>query len=444
LVSLSSTAIVLKVLSDGGNTDTAAGRTSLGILIFQDLAVVAMVMLVPMLAPSGEGEDGGVLGILKALGIGGAIIAVVLVLARKVVPIILEFVARTCRGEIFLLSVIAICVATAWVTSIAGVSAALGVFLGGLVVSESKFRHHAFGEIMPLQILFSATFFVSVGMLLDVGFVMENILLVLAVVGVVAALKLAVTTLAVKLLRRSWPVALGSGLILLQVGEFAFVLGRLGMDNGLSPMGRSEDGFALFIASAVLLMMLTPVLTGLGLRLAQRTTATTSADTETEGVSMSNHVVVAGWGEGGKMIAASLQDAGVPLVVVTLSPPGIEEAKSAGHRVIFGATSRSASLEEAGADRAAAVVIADDDAETTERGVAVARYWVDQGGQSGRVVARVMEPGDVEKVREAGADVVIENQRAGASCVLGAVLASVGFTTEEADKHVETLLRREV
>ena len=165
LVSLSSTAIVLKLLADRGESGTTYGQVSLGLLIFQDLAIIVMVLLVPMLA----GAGGSAARLAAALGKALAIILAVLLVARRLMPPLLERVARTCSPELFLLTVIAICFGTAWLTSVAGVSLSLGAFLAGLLVSESRFSHHAFGEIMPLQILFSAVFFVSVGMLLDLA-----------------------------------------------------------------------------------------------------------------------------------------------------------------------------------------------------------------------------------------------------------------------------------
>ena len=181
LVALSSTAIVLKLLADRGETNTTRGQVALGLLIFQDLAIIVMVLLVPMLGVGvaqrgrrrGRGAlENDALTLAKALGTAVALIVVVLVVARRLMPPLLERVARTCSPELFLLTVIAICFGTAFLTSLAGVSVSLGAFLAGLIVSESRFSEHAFAEIMPLQILFSATFFVSVGMLLDLGFVM--------------------------------------------------------------------------------------------------------------------------------------------------------------------------------------------------------------------------------------------------------------------------------
>ena len=172
---------------------------------------------------------------VKALGL----IVAVLVVARRLMPPLLERVALTCAPELFLLTVIAICLGTAWLTSIAGVSLSLGAFLAGLVVSESRFSHHAFGEIMPLQILFSATFFVSVGMLLDVGFLVRHLPLVLAAVALVVVVKTVTTAGSVLALGYSAPVAAASALTLAQVGEFSFVLDRAG-HGGRPVAGRTR------------------------------------------------------------------------------------------------------------------------------------------------------------------------------------------------------------
>ncbi len=190
LVALSSTAIVLKLLGDRAETGSVTGQAALAFLVFQDLAVVVMVLVLPQL---GAGEGQSFVQLLRALATAAAVIAVTLVVARRVMPKLLEAVARACSPEVFLLSVIAICVGTAALTALAGVSLSLGAFLAGLVVSESRHSTHALGEVLPLQILFSATFFLSVGMLLDVGFVVSRPGLVVAAVGLILLVKLVTT-----------------------------------------------------------------------------------------------------------------------------------------------------------------------------------------------------------------------------------------------------------
>ncbi len=215
LIALSSTAIVMKLLSDRAETNTPVGQAGLGILIFQDLAVVLMVLLTPILG----GEGGGAIGVLWALAKAGGIVAAVLLLTGRVMPKVREVVAHTCSQEIFLLTVIGICFGTAYLTSLAGVSLSLGAFLAGLLVSESRFGQQAFSEILPLQILFSAAFFLSVGLLLDLSFLVTNLPLIgLAILGIVI-FKALVTGAAVRLLGTPLSAAIPAALLLSQVGE---------------------------------------------------------------------------------------------------------------------------------------------------------------------------------------------------------------------------------
>ena len=254
LIALSSTAIVMKLLSARGEMGTREGQGSLGILIFQDLAVVGMVLLIPMLG--GEATTGGEIALALAKAVG--IVAVVLVVARRVMPRVLEAVARTCSQEIFLLSVVAICFGTAYLTSLAGVSLSLGAFLAGLVVSESRFSQLAFAEILPLQILFSASFFLSVGLLFDARFLVDNVLLVLGLIAAVLVLKLLMTGISLMVLGYRAGSAGVAALLLAQIGEFSFVLERAGREVDLVPAGMADGGPEAFIATTVALMVMTP------------------------------------------------------------------------------------------------------------------------------------------------------------------------------------------
>ncbi|MGH7792979.1 MAG: cation:proton antiporter, partial [Thermodesulfobacteriota bacterium] len=323
LIALSSTAIVLKLLTDRGETNSVPGQISLGLLILQDLAVIVMVLLVPMLG--GQGGSPGDFGI--ALGKAGLIIAVVLIFARKLMPKVLEAVARTCSSELFLLTVIAICFCTAYLTSLAGVSVSLGAFLAGLLVSESRFSQHAFSEILPLQILFSATFFVSVGMLLNLEFLAQNLPFVLAAVAIVLIVKIITTGASVFALGYKLPVVAASGLLLAQVGEFSFVLERAGREVNLFPAGMAEIGSQTFIATTVILMVLTPLLAQIGKGLARRIEsrllkqelAAEALEPRLEIQSrLENHVIVAGYGQAGRKLVRVLAGSGIPYVITTL------------------------------------------------------------------------------------------------------------------------------
>ena len=220
LVALSSTAIILGLLSEQGKTDTPTGRLSLAVLIFQDLAIIAMVLLVPILS----GQSDSVSDVFIVLGKAVALIVIVIIAARKVVPWILEKVAQTRRQELFLLTVMAICFGTAALTNLAEVSLALGAFLAGLVVSESHYSDHALSEILPLKTIFNAVFFVSVGMLLDLQFVLDYPLLLLSVAVGVLVLKFVLSSISLLVLGYPIRIAAATGLVLAQIGDGLLLL----------------------------------------------------------------------------------------------------------------------------------------------------------------------------------------------------------------------------
>lgn len=444
LVALSSTAIVLKLLEGEGATDTGVGSTSVGILIFQDLAVVAMVLLVPMLGAGG----GSALGLLGALVTAGAIIALVLTLATRVMPRILEAVARTCSQEIFLLSVVAICLGTAYLTSLAGVSLSLGAFLAGLLVSESRFGQQALGEILPLQILFSAAFFLSVGLLLDLGFLVTHLPAVLAAILGILVLKTVLTAASARALGQPLAVALPAGLLLAQVGEFSFVLERAGRSAGLSPAGLGEAGAQTFIAATVLLMGATPFLAGLGRRLERRLAApraaglTADAPPAAEGaadlgdpVALQDHVIVAGYGDAARRLTQVLDRAGLPYLILTLSPTGATEAEARGRRVVRGDYAKSYLLEHAGVRRARLLVIPDDEPNMTHRVVSVARNLSPEL----HILASTRAHGDAHALKRAGASAVVSEEHAATKLLITGALDRLGLDADAISSHLEAL-----
>ncbi len=428
LVSLSSTAIVLKVLADRGEMTADHGRIAVSVLLFQDLAVVAMVLLVPVLGESG----GSVTEVLVALATAAALIALVLVLARRVLPPVLERVARTCSPELFLLTVIAICIGTAYGTSLAGVSVSLGAFLAGLVVSESRFNSQAMGEVLPLQIVFSATFFVSIGMLLDLGFLVANLPVVLGALLALFAVKALTAGAAVLALGRPLAVAVAAGLTLAQVGEFSFVLATAGAAEGLTPAGLGADGTQTFIAATVLLMAVTPTLTGLGVSFGQRMTpadagpALPGRDQPEPGsevaAGVTDHVVVAGYGQWARGITRVLQQEGVPQVVTTLSPDGATDAYEQGLPVLLGDPSRVRTLTEAGVARAKAVVIPDDGVERAAQIVRVVRSL----NPDVVVIARTRYATDVPSLEADGATWVVSEEVEASAMLTAKVLKTYG------------------
>ncbi|MBO6573802.1 MAG: cation:proton antiporter [Rhodothermales bacterium] len=440
LVALSSTAIVLKLLGDSGEIDTEHGQVGLGLLIFQDLAIILMVLLVPLLS----GTGGSTLQILGALGKAIGIIVLVLLVARRVMPLFLEAVARTCSPELFLLTVIGICFGTAYLTSLAGVSLSLGAFLAGLVVSESKFSEHAMGEIMPLQILFSATFFVSVGMLLDLSFLIANLPLVLGVVMAVLIIKIITTGIAVRSLGYSLPVVAGASLMLAQIGEFSFVLERSGREAGLFPAGMEGTGSQTFIAATVLVMIATPALNSLGARIRKRLEAPDGdSPQEMDEVhqhgplpELDGHVIIAGFGNGARKLVRSLDQQEVPFVVLTLSPEGANEAESMGVPVLRGDYARQHTLELAGIEKARTLIIADDHPAMAHRVAMVARTI---GGEDLHIVVRTRHVSEIPGLHADGVDCVIADELESIVQLMCQLLKDRGLPADEIDRRAEDI-----
>ncbi len=439
LVALSSTAIVLKLLSESGETNSEPGQIGLGLLIFQDLAIVLMVLLVPTLSASGGGSS---LEIVWALTKAGIIIALVLLIARRIMPKILEMVAKTCSPELFLLSVIAICFGTAYLTSLAGVSLSLGAFLAGLMVSESRFSQHALSETLPLQILFSATFFVSVGMLLDVRFLVQNLPLVLAVIAAVLIIKILTTGISMRALGYKMPVAAASALMLAQIGEFSFVLERAGREVGLSPAGMNAAGSQTFIAATVVLMVVTPFLMSIGERLSEKMIAKREQNDlpdendvkiPSHAVDLEDHVIVAGYGQAARSLVRVLSGSGIPYVITTLSPDGANEAETENLPVVRGDATKPFLLQLVGIDKAKIMVIADDNPAMAHRITSVAR----QQNPTMRIVVRTRYTAEVDHLAEAGADIVIAEELESIVQLFGEVLRDYRVAPEEIEAYEE-------
>ncbi len=435
LVALSSTAIVLKLLAERAETDTPAGQVSLAVLIFQDLAIIVMVLLVPMLG----GQGGSALDVALALGKALLIIGAVLLLARRLIPWLLHKIAQTRREELFLLTVVALCFGTAWITSLAGVSLALGAFLAGLVVSESRYGDHALSEILPLRTVFNAVFFVSVGMLLDVSFLLRNPLLVLGVAAAVLLLKVLVTGGTVLALGFPVRIAAAASLALAQIGEFSFVLDRAGRLVGLSPAGLGETGEQTFIAVTVLLMVLTPFLmqggprlgVWLERRLARRLPATEPSAPAAE-TALEDHVILVGYGPGGRRLARVLQNTGIPFVVLELNPKSVDEAEREGLPVLYGDASRPHMLERAAIKRAKLCVVVINERPATERIVRLAHHL----NPTLQIIVRTRFLYEVDLLQDAGADVVVPEELETTVRLFTHVLGAYMIPQEEIEREV--------
>ena len=374
LVALSSTAIVLKGLTDLGEIDAPHGRLSTGVLVFQDLCVVPMMLVLPFLAGQ---STGGATGLLFALGKAGLVVIGVLVLARTIVPRALSEILKTRSRELFLIAVILVGTLTALGTAAAGASLALGAFLAGLVISESDYGHQAMAELLPFRDVFISLFFVTVGMLVQTEFLRAHPILAVGGVVLVMGGKTLLAAVGPALLGYSGRVALLAGLAVSQIGEFSFVLAREGRGAGLLPEGLYQT----FLPIAVLTMLVTPFLLqgGPGIldRLERfvpirrllpglRSEAIAMADQP-----LTDHVIVAGYGLNGRNLAAALRSIQAPYLIVELNAQTVQQARARGEPAFYGDATREEILRALGVERARMLVVAISDPGATRRMVRV-------------------------------------------------------------------------
>eukprot|EP01022_Parablepharisma_sp_SALTPOND_P022787 TRINITY_DN4653_c0_g3_i2.p2 TRINITY_DN4653_c0_g3~~TRINITY_DN4653_c0_g3_i2.p2 ORF type:complete len:465 (+),score=231.29 TRINITY_DN4653_c0_g3_i2:429-1823(+) len=341
ILALSSTAIVLKLLQDKAALDSPRGRTSLGILLFQDVAVVAMLLAMPFLAASPTGATPlGKVGwelLIKGLVAVGLILAG----ARWVFPGLMNRMAATRNRELFIIAVVVVLFGVAWLTAWAGLSLALGAFLAGLILAGSRYSHQAIGSVIPMRDLFTSLFFVSIGMLLDISFLIAHPEWVALGTGLVLAGKTLLAGGAALALRLPLRVALAVGLSLSQVGEFSFVLARGGIKLGLL----GHDTYQLMLDVAVLTMALTPATVWLGGRLAARPPLMDRLPVPGRPGAHANgagfgdtmgHVMVVGYGINGQNVTRAAKATGIPYVVVEMNSATVHREEAKGEPIIFG------------------------------------------------------------------------------------------------------------
>ncbi|MFQ5902232.1 MAG: cation:proton antiporter [Candidatus Binatia bacterium] len=372
LVSLSSTAIVLKIYTDRREIDAPQGRLATGILLFQDLCIVPMMLLVPIL-----GQSGKLSFPLIGLALGKAILALLLIIwaARTVLPWLLHQVALLRNREIFILFVIFICLGTAWLTSESGLSLALGAFIAGLVISESEFSHQIVADILPLRDCFSGIFFISIGMLLNLDFLVHNIFTALLNLVLIVGIKGAVVFLIFLWLYRSLRLGVVLGLSLAQIGEFSFILAKAGRGYGLLTV----TGEQTFLAASILSMIATPFLIQWVHRLAFGLETIVGGPPDRkpsqEGVesSIMGHVIVVGYGLNGQNLTRVLKEVSIPYRILEMDPDLVSQARAAGEPISFGDGTRPEVLRKIEIEQARILVIAISDPVATARVVSQAR-----------------------------------------------------------------------
>ncbi|MFO7597157.1 MAG: cation:proton antiporter [Desulfocurvibacter africanus] len=407
LAALSSTAVVLKLLSERAELDAPHGRIALGILIFQDIVVVPMMLLIPFLS----GRAGNLGASLMLLAIKTVVIILILwVLAKWVIPRVLLMVVRTRSRELFLMTTLGLCFSVAMLTSAVGLSLSLGAFLAGLLMSESEYSLSALEGILPFRDVFTSVFFVSIGMLLDMGYFMDNLGVVVLVTLAVLVVKSVLATGAGLVLGYPLRVTVQAGLALGQIGEFSFVLAGVGVSYGL--LAGSE--YQLFLAAAIMTMALTPFLIMAAPRvsafLARKAPLSggplVPAGTECDAETLNDHLVIVGFGVGGRHLARAAQMAGIRYVIVEMNPDTVRNEAAKGEPIFYGDAAQPAVMEHAGLSRARilAVVIADPAA--IRRITEAAR----KTNPALRIVVRTRFVAEIEPLKALGANEVIPEE----------------------------------
>jgi monovalent cation:H+ antiporter-2, CPA2 family len=360
VISLSSTAVCLKILVDRGELDSVHGRIMIAILVLQDISVVVMTILVPLIGGPAEA-----VWIALAIATGKALLfgGIAVSSGLWILPWIMGRVGGVRTRELFLLVILALCLGAALGTQIFGLSSVFGAFLIGMVLHDSKFAHHALTEITPLRDIFATLFFVSLGMLFDPGFTIRNWPLVLLTVGIIVAIKFIAVFGIVRFFGYSNKVATVTGAGLFQVSEFGFLLAGAGIASRLV----TEDFYSLVLASAIITMLLTPFSVNLASRFGPKLLhhpATSRQPLETPEPShdavapvSSNPVVLAGYGRIGQNMAQGLQDSGIPFIVVDLDPDRVDAARKLGRPCYHGDASNPAVLEALDIGHAAALAV---------------------------------------------------------------------------------------
>lgn len=408
LVTLSSTAIVMKILFEHSEMDSPHGRISMGILIFQDLCVVPFMLVIPILA----GHKGSGIEILVTIGLSIGILLLIIIGARWLVPNILHQVVRTRSRELFIITIILLCLGTALLTSSLGLSLALGAFISGLVISESEYSYQVISDILPFKDSFNGIFFISVGMLMNLKFFAENVIIVLISFISILVLKTLTTSLSVHLLKNSIRTSILSGLHLAQIGEFSFVLATSGKSLGLL----GENHYQLFLSSSILTMLLTPFLFQLSPTISTWVSSKKLLErldrmrkiAEREGFPLKRegHVIIVGFGLNGRNLSEVLKEASIPYVVLDLNSDTVLKMKKKGEPIFYGDGTSPEILQKLGIDRAKILVVAISDPASTRRIVQIARRL----NSRLNIIVRTRYISEVEDLIQLGANEVIPEE----------------------------------
>ncbi|MEY2860397.1 MAG: hypothetical protein RL392_855 [Pseudomonadota bacterium] len=421
-LAMSSTAIVVKLMVERLEMESEHGKRVMGVLLFQDLAVVPLLVLIPALGAAGE----NLANALMVAGLKAAVLVTLLLVGgQHIMRRWLTLVARRKSDELFVLNLLFITLGLSWLTEMAGLSLALGAFIAGMLISETEYKHQVETDIRPFHDVLLGLFFISIGMLLDWRLVLERWPLVVLLLVVPTFLKAALVMLLARGLGASTGVAMRTALYLAQAGEFGFVMLTLAQQNSLVPPALLNP----ILASMVLSMLATPFIVMSSNRIVMKLVAnewlqqslqmTTIAR---KSINANRHVIICGYGRCGQNLARMLEAEKIPYIALDLDPDRVRQAAAAGDSVVFGDAARLQALMAAGLARASAVVVTYLDEAAAMRVLANIRSHAPQVP----VIVRTQDDHSLEKLQAAGATEVVPEALEGSLMLASHALALVG------------------
>ena len=431
-LAMSSTAIVSKILAERVDLNSRHGRLSIGVLLFQDIAVVPILVLIPALGVAGANLT-DVLGfaLLKA----AAMLLFLFTVGKWLINPWFNIVAGQRSRELFVMNVLMVTLLLAFATKSAGLSYALGAFIAGMLISETKFRYQVESDISPFRDILLGLFFISVGMLLNLEQIFNQLGLVLLILVAFIIFKAAIVTLVIRLMQYETGVAIRTGLILAQAGEFSIVILALGVEQQLI----SGPALQLILAASLLSMVIAPFLIQYNGRIARRVVKSYSRnsgqvvqDIDEVGRHLHNHVIICGYGRSGQYLGRFLQEEQIPFVALDIDPSRVLEAASAGENVMFGDAARRVVLEAAGGARAKALVISYAD----NRAAMKILHIVQENYPQLPVIVRTVDDSNMEALREAGATEVVPEILEGSLMLASHALMLLGVPLHRVVKRI--------
>lgn len=431
-LAMSSTAIVSKILAERVDLNSRHGRLSIGVLLFQDIAVVPILVLIPALGVAGTNlTDVLSLAMLKAT----AMLLFLFTIGKWLINPWFNLVAGQRSRELFVMNVLMVTLLLAYATKLAGLSYALGAFIAGMLISETKFKYQVESDISPFRDILLGLFFISVGMLLDVQQIISNIGIILLVLIAFILFKAAIVTLVVRFVKYETGVAIRTGLILAQAGEFSFVILALGVEQNLV----SGQALQIILAVSLLSMVIAPFLIQYNGRIARKLVQSYSRnsgqivqDIDDIGKHLHNHVIICGYGRSGQYLARFLREENIPYIALDIDPSRVLEAATAGENVMYGDAARRVVLEAAGGARAKALVISYAD----NRAAMKILHIVQENYPQLPVIVRTVDDTNMEALREAGAAEVVPEILEGSLMLASHALMLLGVPLHRVVKRI--------